>query len=426
MRNRRYEAFRPFRVILVALILGIGAASPVPGRTQSQAPEIEWPEVQLVRVGTFAVSRPTYLTHSADGSGRIFIVEQDGRIQILEGSTLRNTPFLDIGSRVRSPADGPDRNEEGLLGLAFPPQYAQKGYFYVYYTRNSGNNVVSRFHLINPNQADPQSEEPVLVLDHPTYGNHNGGQIAFGPDGYLYIGTGDGGGGGDPFNNAQNRASLLGKILRIDTEFATQADVVLAEENIYLPFMFSPGSGSPPMYLVPPDNPFVSQPAYRAEIWAYGMRNPWRFSFDRQTGELFIGDVGQGSWEEIDYQAADDPGGRNYGWRLMEGSHCYNPANCSTAGLTLPIWEYSESGAACASVTGGYVYRGSDFPALHGIYLFTDYCGGRIQGLGRESGAWQQHDFMISEPWITSFGEDEAGELYAVNRSGAVYQVTVP
>ncbi len=267
--------------------------------------------------------------------------------------------FLDITDRVRS------GGERGLLGLAFPPGYADKGYFYVNYTALNGATTISRFRLIagDPNRADPASEEILLVIAQP-YANHNGGQIAFSPrDGYLYVGMGDGGSGGDPQNRAQNPAELLGKLLRLDVEGAV---------------------GTASAYLVPPTNPYTATIGYRPEIWALGLRNPWRFSFDRQTGDLYIGDVGQGLWEEIDYQPASSAGGQNYGWRIMEGAHCYNPDPCDSTGLTLPIWEYSHSAGQC--VTGGYVYRGDDYPDLAGMYIFGDYVSGAIWGLRRAGG----------------------------------------
>lgn len=427
MQKQSTAAVRFSGTALFFLMFVFGFTPTNNGLAQPEAPEIDWPNIELARVGTFTVDKPSHITHAGDGTNRLFIVEQDGKIRILEDTVLSSVPFLDIAGRVASPADGPNHDEQGLLSVAFPPGYSQKDYFYVYYTRNDNNNVVSRFHLSDFDQADPQSEEQLLVMNHPTHTNHNGGQIAFGPDGYLYIATGDGGSGGDPFNNAQNRASLLGKILRIDTEYIDQ-NITLAEENIYLPFMFSNAAGDPFAYRIPPSNPFVGQSAYRPEIWALGLRNPWRFSFDRDTGALYIGDVGQGSWEEIDFEppAGQGGGGRNYGWRLMEGLHCYNPSNCSQAGLTLPIWEYANTHNPCASVTGGFVYRGAAYPSLRGIYLYTDFCMGKLWGLARESDQWQHHDFQVTHQWITSFGENESGELFAVDRNGPVYRIRVP
>jgi glucose/arabinose dehydrogenase len=301
---------------------------------------------------------------------------------------------------VRSPFSG-GGNEEGLLSVAFPPGFGSTvDHFYVYYTRLDGDNRVSRFSVsVNPDIADPESEETIIDLDHPTNQNHNGGQLFFGPDGDLYIGTGDGGGGGDPAGNAQNPASLLGKLLRIDVE-----------------------SGGDP-YGIPPDNPFVGVGGYQEEIWALGFRNPWRFSFDRQTGDLYLGDVGQGSWEEIDFQPADSAGGENYGWDILEGFECFEAASCDDAGMTPPVQVYANDGQTCA-VTGGYPYRGGDFPDLSGLYIYADYCSGMIWGLQDESGSWVNQLLLDTDLDITSFGEDEAGELYLTDVSnGAIYRI---
>ncbi|MGD9974492.1 MAG: sorbosone dehydrogenase family protein, partial [Desulfatirhabdiaceae bacterium] len=243
-------------------------------------------------------SSPVHITHAADGAGRLFVVEQPGRIQIMKNGGTLPVPFLDISDRVSC------CGERGLLSVAFPPDYAMKGYFYVNYTNLSGDTVVARYHIsANPDVADAATEEILLTIAQP-FANHNGGQLAFGPDGYLYIGTGDGGSGGDPFNNGQSTNVLLGKILRIDVE-----------------------AGIEP-YAIPATNPFQLIEGYRPEIWALGLRNPWRFSFDTLTGDLFIGDVGQNEYEEINFQPAESTGGENYGWRIMEGFHCYNPAEC--------------------------------------------------------------------------------------------------
>ena len=412
-----------FRAILsIGLILPMFGFSPV-GLATRKNPQVIWPVITLVDLN-ISPSSPVHLTHAGDSSGRIFIVEQAGRIRIYQSGSLAGTPFLDINGRVRGPGDANAGNEEGLLSVAFPPNYAVKGYFYVYYTNLAGNNVVARYHLTSQNQADPNSEEIILTFNHPNATNHNGGQIAFGPDGYLYIATGDGGGGGDPNNNAQNPASLLGKILRIDPEPAVQPNLSGLNLN-YLPATFHTSSLPAAEYKIPLSNPFVFQAGYRAEIWALGFRNPWRFSFDRQTGDLYIADVGQNEYEEIDFQAAGFSGGANYGWRVMEGTHCFNPSNCSSAGFVLPVFEYPHTLGAC-SVTGGNVYRGSSEPELQGIYLFADYCNGNIWGLVRENNVWENHLFSANENHISSFGEDQAGNLYAVDKDGAVFLVSVP
>jgi glucose/arabinose dehydrogenase len=366
------------------------------------------------------LSAPVHLTHAGDGSGRLFIVEQSGRIRIYQSGDLLPTPFLNISDRVLSPSNG-GGGEEGLLSVAFPPNYTGKGYFYVYYTSLNGNNQISRFHISGANQANANSEELILSLNHPTQNNHNGGQLAFGPDGYLYIGTGDGGGAGDPPNNAQNPNTLLGKILRIDVE-PGQPPAITQAHRSYLPLMLQ-GGPSPLAYRIPSDNPFVGQSGYRQEIWALGLRNPWRFSFDRLNDDLYIADVGQSAWEEVNHQPGSSNGGENYGWRIMEGKHCYNSQSCNQSGLTLPVWEYSHADGC--SITGGFVYRGSTYPALQGIYFFADYCSGKIWGLVKETGIWQSSLLLDSPYNISSFGEDEAGELYVVDRDGNIYRVVL-
>lgn len=245
--------------------------------------------------------------------------------------------------------------------------------------------------------------------------------MAFGADGYLYIGAGDGGGAGDPPNNAQNPNTLLGKILRIDVE-PTPAPIIAEAHRSYLPLMLQ-GGPSPLAYRIPADNPFVGLPGYRQEIWALGLRNPWRFSFDRLNHDLYIADVGQSAWEEVNHQPGSGNGGENYGWRIMEGMHCYNSQSCNQSGLTLPVWEYSHADGC--SITGGFVYRGSTYPGLQGIYFFADYCNGKIWGLVKETGVWQSSLLLDSPYNISSFGEDEAGELYVVDRNGDIYRVVL-
>jgi glucose/arabinose dehydrogenase len=288
-----------------------------------------------------------------------------------------------------------------LLSVAFPPGFAGKQHFFVYYTDLAGNVVISRFQVSgNPDVADAGSESVVIGYDHPVFSNHNGGQLAFGPDGYLYIGTGDGGGGGDPFGNAQNLGVVLGKMLRIDVE-----------------------SGSEQPYVIPSDNPFLGVEGSRPELWASGMRNPWRFSFDAQTGDLYVADVGQDRYEEIDYQPATSPGGENYGWNTMEGAHCFQPMfDCDQTGLTLPVAEYDHSDRDCA-VIGGSVYRGADYPGLQGIYFFGDLCTGRIRGLKLQDGTWQTAILLDSGPTMTTFGTDENGRLLVAGGSGTIYEV---
>ncbi len=308
------------------------------------------------------------------------------------------TPYLDIHTIVNSSS-----GEQGLLALAFHPDYENNGQFYTVHVASDNSLVLSRFlrSQNNPDLADPNSRTTLLVIPHPTYTNHNGSTLAFGPDGYLYWSTGDGGGGGDPSNNAQNLTVLLGKILRLDVN-----------------------SGSP--YGIPSSNPFYNSPTpgIRKEIWAYGLRNPWRISFDRQTNDLYIADVGQSAREEINFQPAGSAGGQNYGWRVMEGSLCYNPStNCDKSGKTLPVAEYDHT-LGC-SVTGGYVYRGTGYPALQGIYFYGDFCSGRLFGLKKDpSTGWQAVQILDTSYSITTFGEDDFGEVYLADyAAGKIYQL---
>jgi glucose/arabinose dehydrogenase len=404
-------------VLLLLAALAVIAARP---QARAQNSAAAWPTVQFQPLA-FGFQLPVYVTHAGDGSGRLFVIEQDGKIRILHtNGDINANPFLDISGRVRSPADG-GGNEEGLLGLAFPPDYTQKKYFYVYYTNTDGNNRISRFRLsADTDIAEPATEELILLLEHPGHTNHNGGQLAFGPDGYLYIGTGDGGGGGDPEGNAQDLGALLGKILRIDVEFTNAP----ADYSTYLPCMqkSDQDQGQVGAYRIPADNPFVGKPGARGEIWAWGMRNPWRFSFDSLTHDLYIGDVGQNVWEEIDFQPANSPGGENYGWSVLEGNHCYSSSTCDSTGKVPPVAEYDHT-QGC-SVTGGYAYRGSTYPVLQGIYLYADYCTGYVWGL-QNDGGWQSIKLLESGLSVSSFGVGQDDEMYVTDlASGSVYQVT--
>ncbi|MGE5239952.1 MAG: PQQ-dependent sugar dehydrogenase [Chloroflexota bacterium] len=361
-------------------------------RADCQQP-VTWPEPVIARFAD-QLNLPVGITNAGDGSGRLFVVEQGGRIRIVRNGVVENAPFLDISGRVLS------GGERGLLSIAFPPGYAEKGHFYVNYTRQpDGSTVVARYRISqNPDIADQSTEEVLLVIAQP-FANHNGGQLAFGFDGFLYVGMGDGGSGGDPQNNAQNPATLLGKMLRIDVEY-----------------------GATP-YVVPPDNPFVASVQFRPEIWALGLRNPWRFSFDRLTGDLYIADVGQGQFEEVNFQPASDGGGENYGWRIMEGKSCFVPADCTSRGLTLPVTVYSHLEGDC-SVTGGMVYRGEEYPGMNGVYLFGDFCSGRIRGLRRNGLAWESTVLLDTSLSISSFGEDESGSLYVSDYgAGDLYRI---
>jgi glucose/arabinose dehydrogenase len=411
---------RYFRFISIFALCTVGLASWLRFESVTAIQtNVTWPSIELASI-VGGLNAPVHITNASDGHNRLFVVERVGNIRIVKDGALLVTPFLDIRDRVQS------GGEEGLLSVAFPPDYATKGHFYVYYTNHNGDNQVSRFHIsVDPDIADPLSEELILYLDHPFYSNHNGGQMAFGPDGYLYISTGDGGGGGDPDENGQNQASLLGKILRIDVEFAPPKPDFEATNVVYIPLLIRT-DGVPPsedLYRIPSDNPFVDVPGSRGEIWALGMRNPWRFSFDRDTGDLYIGDVGQGSWEEVDFQPVTSPGGENYGWNEMEGKVCYLP-NCDPTGLTLPVYVYPTREQGSCSITGGFVYRGSNLPDMRGIYIFADYCNGFISGLQLDGSDWLDQLLLDTNIRISSFGEDEGGELYVADlASGTIYQI---
>jgi glucose/arabinose dehydrogenase len=329
------------------------------------------------------------LTHAGDT--RLFVTLQDGRIVVIDGAGPRTQPFLDIRDLVSC------CGERGLLSAAFHPRYRENGFFYVNYTGRDGSTVVARYQVSgDPNVADRASAVTILTIAQP-FANHNGGQMVFGADGYLYIATGDGGSGGDPNNLAQSLGTLLGKILRIDVD-----------------------GGAP--YAIPPDNPFVGQAGARGEIWAYGLRNPWRFTFDRATRDLWIADVGQGSWEEVNLTPASSRGGENYGWRRMEGAHCFNPStNCNDGSLVLPLFEYSHS-FGC-SVTGGYRYRGSRYPRLAGTYFYGDFCSGTIWAARESGGTWSSEVFLETARPISSFGEDLTGEVYVVTIDGGVWRI---
>jgi len=384
------ELSRLWRMLWHALsLLSIAACS---GGADPAATPPPFPATTTLTRVAGGFSQPTAITHAGDGSGRLFVLEQGGAIRIIRNGAVSPTPFLNISSLVT-----PTGGEQGLLGLAFPPGFAARGNFYVNYTNRTGigNTVVARFALgSDPDRADPASRQELLTITQP-FTNHNGGQLAFGPDNLLYIGTGDGGSGGDPLGNGQNLATLLGKLLRVD---------VL--------------SGTAP-FAIPAGNPFNN------EIWAYGLRNPFRFSFDRLTGDLFVGDVGQDLVEEIDFQPAGSGAGANYGWNVMEGSRCFANPSCSSAGLTLPVAEYLHGTGDC-SVIGGYVYRGS-IPALQGIYVYGDLCSGRIWGLRRNGAVWENRLLIDTELTISTFGEDDSGELYLADyATGDIYRIGAP
>jgi len=332
---------------------------------------------------------------SPPGDDRLFVAEKGGRIRIIESGAVLPMPFLDLSGRVST------GGEQGLLGLAFDPDYAANGRVVVNYTDLAGDTRIAAFQVTaNPDIADPASESLILGVDQP-FANHNGGQLAFGPDGYLYIALGDGGDGGDPLQNAQSLTTLLGKLLRIDLEAAAP-------------------------YGIPPDNPFAGVAAARSEIWSYGLRNPWRFGFDRATRDLYIGDVGQSQLEEIDVGPDAEGHGRgaNYGWDVMEGDACFEPASgCDRSGLVLPVLQYDHSDGC--SVTGGYVYRGIAIPALQGTYFYSDFCAGWVRSFRFANG-----DVTDEREWpalqtdgVTSFGQDDRGELYLLTPGGTVYRI---
>ena len=360
------------------------------------------PAVVLSKV-VDGLDSPVFVTSAKDGTGRTFIVEQTGRIRVIKKGVLLPTPFLDLSSQVSK------GGERGLLGLAFHPSYKSNGLFYVNFTRADGDTVVNRYRAstTNPDVAVRSTARRIITIDQP-YANHNGGMIAFGRDGYLYIGMGDGGSGGDPGNRAQRLDSLLGKMLRINVN----------------------GSAGTRHYLIPSSNPYVGRYG-RNEIWSRGVRNPWRFSFDRRTGDLWIGDVGQNRYEEIDRSRVSSTStsrgrGVNYGWRVMEGRHCYRPATgCNRTGKVLPVVEYTHS-EGC-SVTGGYVYRGAEIPSLYGRYVFADYCSGKIYTVPSGGASPLTKRLLLdTDMMISSFGESARGELYVLDHRGALYRFKAP
>ncbi|MFN0173522.1 MAG: PQQ-dependent sugar dehydrogenase [Saprospiraceae bacterium] len=356
------------------------------------------PKIQLTNFAT-GFDLPLDITHCGDS--RLFVVERDGVIWVLDSLGNRLDTFLNIDARVNS-----GQNEQGLLGLAFHPNYAENGYFFVNYTKNNGGDTrVARFSVKpnNPNEADPNSELTILEQDQPNW-NHNGGCVKFGPDGYLYIGLGDGGGANDPQNYSQNKKNFLGKILRIDVN----------------------NSNASQPYVVPSDNPFVGDANYFPEIWSLGWRNPWRFSFDRLTGDMWIADVGQNLWEEVNFEPANT-GGLNYGWRCYEGTHNFNTNNClPISAYAAPFFDYSHSGGNGCSVTGGFIYRGSKYPNLYGCYLFADYCSGRWWYTRRNTDGTFSTAILanLTGYEYSTFGENKDGEMFvALLSTGRVQRV---
>lgn len=386
---------RPRCLPILLLLAGCGESVEVP---IPPPPVLTWEPtagLELIEV-TRELTFPVDIAAPPGDQDRLFVVEKSGSIRILKQGVLLPTPFLDISSRVAKGA------EQGLLGLAFAPDYSSSGRFVISYTNTSGDTRIATVRVsADPDLADPSSEQVILEVDQP-YGNHNGGQVAFGPEGMLYIGLGDGGSGGDPGNHAQDMSSLLGKMVRLS--------------------ILPDGSAT-----IPADNPFVGQQGRRDEIWSSGLRNPWRFSFDPANGDLYIGDVGQNSFEEIDVVAAASGGGRglNFGWRVMEGFACFNPASgCDRDGLTLPVVAYGRDDGC--SVTGGYVYRGTAIPAMQGQYFFSDYCNNYLRSFRFDSGmAVDPKEWTNIAPTgrVATFGVDGSGTLYLGTEAGRVYRV---
>jgi hypothetical protein len=367
-------------VVALSLVPRPAAAAPAPVPSTGLA---------LERVAT-GLDVPTSLT-APPGDARLFVTEQPGRIRIIRAGRLLPTPFLDVTDRVRS------GGEQGLLSVAFHPRYAANGFLYVDYTDRRGDTRVVRYTVSrDPDRADPASAKLILMVEQP-FANHNGGHILFGPDSMLYIGMGDGGSGGDPYGNGQNRGALLGKMLRLDVDH-----------------------GDP--YAVPRDNPFVGRPGMRGEIWAYGLRNPWRFCFDPPSGLLYIADVGQNLWEEIDVVAARHAG-LDYGWNVLEGDHCFRSRTCDRAGRVAPLVEYGHQ-EGC-SVTGGFVYRGRRMPELVGHYFYADYCHGWMRSFKVDRDRVTDHrEWRGAGPGqATTFGLDASGELYVCTHDGTVQRV---
>jgi glucose/arabinose dehydrogenase len=382
---------------IVVLLTGSAllAQANEPVITRENAPDAANVTLEEVVSG---LTYPLYLTHAGDGSERLFVIGQAGQVYLVKDGILQDGLFADF-SDLASQSVLRGYSEQGLLGLAFHPNYAENGLFYVNYTDRGGNTVVARYSVSpdNPDVADHDSAVVLLTQEQP-YPNHNGGHMAFGPDGYLYISLGDGGAANDPLQTGQNPSDWLGSILRIDVD-----------------------NGDP--YGIPEDNPVAFDSRFAPEVWSYGLRNVWRFSFDRATGDMYLADVGQNMWEEVNFEPADSPGGVNYGWNSYEASQPF-ATSAVPEGMVYPFAEYPHREGDC-SVTGGYVYRGKTVPELAGVYLFGDYCTGRIWASYRDTaGEWQTNIFMNSQRQVSSFGEDEEGELYVLDYRGSVLRFT--
>jgi glucose/arabinose dehydrogenase len=409
---RRIPALLLLLVAVSVIVSGCAVGSdPVvvepPGPAPAPAPPVgsTSPDLAALEISFEPVaegfSQPLLVLGAGDGSGRLFVAQKGGLLRIVRDGEIDPRPFLDLTRDVST------ESERGLLGVAFPEGFAQHGRFYVSYTDADGSTVISRF-LAEDGSADRASENVLLRTPQP-YANHNGGHIAFGPDGFLYVGLGDGGSSGDPMGNGQNRFTLLGSILRLDVGEASGESTE------------SDGNG----YTIPADNPFADGEEGLPEIWSYGLRNPWRFSFDRQTGDLWIGDVGQNAVEEINFQPAGSTGGENWGWNLFEGTSPFPEGRTVTGNqddFAWPIVEYRHPTGR--SVTGGYVYRGAGYPQMAGVYLYGDYVSGRVWGLVRSAAGTENRELAVTDMQVVSFGEDDEGELYLVDFGGTLYRVT--
>lgn len=386
-------------LIVFVLVVSLGAAVPPAVAASAETVNPDWFAGIRLEPVIRGLEQPLLVTYAPGDSESIFVVEKTGRIRRIVDGRIVGPPLLDIRTEVSR------GYEQGLLSVAFHPRFEENRTFFINFTDRSGTTRIVRYQTFPDRyEADPTTRFELLRIEQPA-ANHNGGMMAFGPDGYLYIVTGDGGRAGDPWGNAQDLGTLLGKMLRIDVD-----------------------AGEP--YAVPADNPFVNTAGARPEIWAYGLRNPWRFSFDRQLGDLYIADVGQGDWEEINLQPASSRGGENYGWNIMEGAHCYHPrSGCRIDGLVLPVAEYNHAVEGACSITGGYVYRGKAYPELRGVYFFGDFCSGVIYAMATPEIAGDRRPLpfvraLESRLSIASFGEDYDGELYVTDLSGgAVYRI---
>lgn len=392
---------RVFFVLLMLSSLLMGASAQEDAETMDRVNALPDPTDYTWETVVDGLDNPIYVTPAGDGSGRLFAVEQPGYVLVVEDGEINSTPFLDLSELLPRIVIQARYTEQGLLGLAFHPDFEENGLFFINYTNSDGHTVIARYAVSenDPNRADLLSAEEIMFYEQPL-DNHNGGHLAFGPDRMLYIATGDGGGAGDPGLNGQNPATIHGALLRIDVD--------------------NDEAG----YVVPDDNPFIETEGFLPEIWVFGLRNPWRFSFDRANGDLFIADVGQEMWEEINYLSADEAGGQNFGWNTYEGFDIYRAETEAVSEVTDPIVAYDHS-EGC-SVTGGYVYRGEAMPELNGVYIYGDYCNGNVfAAYLDENGDWQAELFMQTEFVISSFGEGENGELYLVDYKGGIYQLVL-